>query len=90
MYIISRSLIHHSGHSLMHNDLGMIPQIKSQYMQEYHAIKIRETPEGLGKGVKFRKLNSGFCCANPHLGISNTLFQLWENDHVTCLKVLKD
>ena len=29
-------------------------------MQEYHAIKFREIPEGLDEGEKIRKLKSSF------------------------------
>ena len=50
---ISESFTHHSGHSLLtYNFLCRIPQINSQYMQEYYTIKFREIPEGLGKGKK--------------------------------------
>ena len=52
--------IQHFCHSLAYNFLYRIPQIKSQYMQEYHAMEFLEIPEGLGERKKIRKLKSTF------------------------------
>jgi hypothetical protein len=34
-------------------------------MQEYHAMKSRERPKGLGEGGNFQKIKIQLQCANP-------------------------